>query len=105
MRQGRIRTSRTAGACATGASRAASPPVKPVFIAISIPEVNVVARADALRRSVAAALWRLQQSAVPSDRERAEKAAAHVAAQLWPGARVRDVVATPADASARRYLR
>jgi aminoglycoside/choline kinase family phosphotransferase len=42
---------------------------------------------------------------MPSDHERATKAVEDVARRHWPGARVRDLVPTAADASARRYLR
>jgi aminoglycoside/choline kinase family phosphotransferase len=39
------------------------------------------------------------------DRSRARKAATDVAARRWPNTHVREIVATAADASARRYLR
>jgi aminoglycoside/choline kinase family phosphotransferase len=79
--------------------------VKRVFIAISILEVNAFAAANALRQSVVAAIYLAQEFVMADDRSRARKAADDVAARHWPNTHVREIVATAADASARRYLR
>jgi aminoglycoside/choline kinase family phosphotransferase len=70
-----------------------------------MPEVNALARANALRRSVDAAARARQEFAMLDDESRARDAVAKVAAERWPAARVRSIEATAADASARRYLR